>query len=516
LLQTIKYVLGVLLGLVPSAFLILIAETPSPTLNIVVMVLAVMGVALGVVYASPYVSNRRVNRTLLAFFLSNILPHSVLMSLLDDEDEDDDDEEFELIPQRKKSKPLNSKRYSRGDAPRLLKDFQKLHIYKVEELPSQQLTQEDRSRAGIIKAKADLSLATACGVEVGDLLLDVDEQIDGHEMDWDGFYNPSSKIKLRFHSPSTGRTWVVTATGAPLGVRIEPTDEAIAKSLRSGNVDYEMLEILWEREEWSLLQQAAAPISEDMSDMLQPIGSLYVGIARCELGYPSGAELLESYAQNHFNDFTMNLAAMCLAHLGAFTCIKQDAERGHELLYRAAQLYSHPKILDLVERHTGNRPPANDGEAPQVGRRWDVDFTLASADRGGGRVSLEEAINNLSERQLLPVCFLGDYRSNGPYRRFLFRFRKAAIFFPHFFGPLIAVTLTRQLPNPPSQAVEMELHDQGIALHVQWDRTGEVHAEVKPEGSPYILFVNRDRVVVGSHFLDEIETWQLIESQVNT
>ena len=84
------------------------------------------------------------------------------------------------------------------------------------------------------------------------------------------------------------------------------------------------------------------------------------------------------------------------------------------------------------------RPPL---KVPRwTGRAFPVSYSLSTLEGDKKTVALRETLAAMAPHQLLCVCLLANYRSNGPYYDFLNRYHNYATYFAPYLAGLHVIT----------------------------------------------------------------------------
>jgi hypothetical protein len=369
---------------------------------------------------------------------------------------------------------------------------------------------------------APTSIAAKAGVKVGDLLVRI-EDMPATRVDLDSMLATDDHYDYTFYSPSSASSLRLRASGAPIGMNLTPSTETIKEQFRTEPGDWGDLLTLWYRGAWDALERAAAPFVP--RGVLGGLRGLFgkapkrntpalvmLGATLCETGrQKEGVKLIREYQDNYVRDWTMDFAGLASYYLGREAWELGDQDTALQLFEEACADNYCDRIADGIEELTGERPVAAD-ESSLEGQEFPLDYDLPD-DRGKRRISLASSLSAMNDRQLLVVCLLGDYRTNGPYFGLMRSYHRWAVHFPAHFAPMHVITENAKLGSSHSEAIEHWLgaekaaRQAGIPLFVLDDADGLVGGAIDPPGSPHALIVDRHGKVLFGGIFDEVDMW---------
>ncbi|HET7290795.1 MAG TPA: hypothetical protein VFM88_00090 [Vicinamibacteria bacterium] len=208
----------------------------------------------------------------------------------------------------------------------------------------------------------------------------------------------------------------------------------------------------------------------------------------------------------------MNFTGIAL-YYAALDAKRRGDGNAAALFQQAWEYNDSDRMASLIEKATGARPTPRSSQWLQ--RRFPVDYAYPSFDVKEPRtVALADALRPLSNDQLLCVCLLANYRSNGPYADFLLRWRNYATYFPDFFAGLhVLTTCTERHPGREYHYErEAEVRALGHPFHLLHESDEAVVGTVQPPGSPATFLLDRTGTVVYEGRLDAVEVWDALAS----
>jgi hypothetical protein len=170
-------------------------------------------------------------------------------------------------------------------------------------------------------------------------------------------------------------------------------------------------------------------------------------------------------------------------------------------------------MASLIQKATGMRPAPP--PARWLQRRFPLAYEYPTIDVKTPRsVALAAALATMSNDQLLAVCLLGSYRSNGPYADFLLRWWNYATYFAPFFAGLHVLTsrTQRHAGRAAHHAREAEVRAIGCPFHLLHERDEAVLRAVQPTRSPAVFLLDRTGMVVYEGLLDVVDVWDVLAS----
>ena len=359
-----------------------------------------------------------------------------------------------------------------------------------------------------VKKLAKQCVATRAGVAKGDLLTLVDGSPAGRHSKQ--LYGQRAKKRLlTFYSRSRQESIELATSGIEIGVELDYTAEAIRARFKPENIDLNALERLWELGDCQgLLELSRRALAVEGNEKTPAL--LFEGVALWEAGqYEAGLERMRAYLTRYGRNWTMNFAAIAGHYAGLDELRQGRRDEGLAQLQRAFDYSPLESTADAIAEVTGVRPPL---EKPRwVGQRFPVDYALPTIEGEKKTVALAPALQAMAEHQLLCVCVLANYRSNGPYYDLLNRYHNFATFFAPFLAGMHAITLEPK--RYPDRAAHYRVEDEVRALPLPFEvllEEGEVTGALSPKGSPFVLLVDKRGTIVSEGALESVELWNAL------
>jgi hypothetical protein len=119
----------------------------------------------------------------------------------------------------------------------------------------------------------------------------------------------------------------------------------------------------------------------------------------------------------------------------------------------------------------------------------------------------------IGEGEVLGVCLLANYRGNGPYNDFMWRYHNSATWFPRFLRGLHVLTLEpeRHPDRPQYFHGEDQVRADGLPLEMLLE-DGHVTAAVQQTTSPLVVLLDRHRRVRYEGDLGSVDLWNTLAS----
>lgn len=314
-----------------------------------------------------------------------------------------------------------------------------------------------------------------------------------------------------FYSRPRHELLELSCTGIEIGVLLEPTTNAIRATYKPENNDPTAQEILWAGRDWDFLERLTAATMAGGKERETP-ALLFHGAALYETGRPApGLAEIREYLTQHARKWTMNFTGVGFYYMALEA--KKDGSTNAAALFQQAWEYNDSETMAVrIEKVTGVRPKPPPSLWLQ--RRF-PDYAYRSFDEPSPRtIALSEALRPMTNDQLLCVCLLASYRSNGPYADFLLRWRNYATHFPAFFAGLhVLTTKTERYPDREYHYErEAEVRALGHPFHLLHEHDEGVVGTILPPGSPAIFLLDRTGTVVYQGHLDAVEVWDALAS----
>jgi hypothetical protein len=360
----------------------------------------------------------------------------------------------------------------------------------------------------VVERVARRCVAARAGVAAGDLLSLVDGSPASRATP-KLYQQRVAKRLLHFHSKARHETIELATTGIEVGVHLDYTAEAIHARFKPADPDLSALERLWEVGDCAtLLQLSRATLAFERARATPAL--LFEGVGLWEAGeYQPGLERIQQYLLRYGRDWTMNFCSIGLHYLGLEELRKGQRDAGLERLRQAFEYSPLESTADAIAEITGVRPPMK--RPLWTGKRFPEGYALPTLEGEKKTVSLEATLAAMAPHQLLCVCLLCSYRSNGPYYDFLGRYHNFATWFAPFLGGLHVITAESR--RSPHGARHYEREEEVRALPLPFElllEPGDVMLSVAPKGSPFVLLLDPQGTIVSEGELESVELWDAL------
>jgi hypothetical protein len=363
----------------------------------------------------------------------------------------------------------------------------------------------------IVTRIASHGVAARAGVARKDFLATVDGQPAARVGSRLYLANAPQRSYTFYSRPRHERLELV-ATGIEIGVLLEPTTPAVRASYKPGELDPSALEILWAGRDFEALEQLTAKTLARGEHRASPAllfhGAALYESGRLDAGFGEVREYLLEYAQK----WTMNFSG-----IARYYSALEARRRGNEAdvasaLRSAWECNPSDRMAELIESQTGARPLKPPSRWLQ--RRF-PEYAYPSFEvHQPCTVTLAGALEAMHNDQLLAVCLLASYRSNGPYADFLMRWRNYATHLREFFWGLHVLTSRKE--RYPGREYhyerEAEVRALGLPFHLLHEHDEAVAGAILPPGSPTIFLLDRTGTVVYEGPLDSVDVWDALAS----
>jgi len=390
-----------------------------------------------------------------------------------------------------------------------------------------QLKSPKTDKALIIQKIAPNSPASLLGLTSGDFLLSLN---DGDGVSCDKFEQAIEEgpFTYCFYLASNRQLLTFRSNGIPLGIVVQQQTASIIKnySWLSGKAD-DIYEI-WKRYE----DQAITQLVETWSEKgrfkwenrkiprflrrvfgLTPLEKLFAGIGFYEAGsHEIGIDFIEEYLNDHIYDYTVNYGAVAMHYIALEYRRCGDTQKSVELMEEAYEYCSLDRIANKLKMYNGKLVARNQSKE-WLGKKFPIDYSLPIYEQAG-ECRLSETLGTLQAHQVLVICLLGPYRSNGPYDEFMNAFIRCQRYFDNIIAGLHVCTSAES--NTHWLKHENIARKKGLPFHVLHDEDDTVSEAVDTSLSTDIYILDKDGIVVSASKLNsEIELWALIEARTN-
>ena len=359
------------------------------------------------------------------------------------------------------------------------------------------------SQCLIVTKIAPVSLASHAGVALKDFLISLDGMPAG-DISPDTYTNRGRVHEWCFYSRARHELITLEATGIEPGVKLQPTPDGLKERYNPKTSSAADLEVLWEARDFKGLEDLCR-ITLAVRDRDHP-ALAFLGASLYESGRKAeGVNLIGEYVRNFASHWTMNFTGIAYSYLALDLLSRGGQEAGTSMLRAAFEYHASPRIADLVEKHTGERPPL---ETPLWLDRVFPDYNLPRLEGPGPPISLSETLATLGVRQVLGVCLLASYRGNGPYNDFMMRYHNFATWFAPYLKGLHVITMEKERPQerPYYFKAEDDVKAARLPLEMLLE-TGDLSAQIGQRGSPFIVLLDPTGRVRYEGELDSVAMW---------
>lgn len=315
-----------------------------------------------------------------------------------------------------------------------------------------------------------------------------------------------------FFSTASGERIEATTTGIDPGLELRRTPDLVKATYKPGSRDPEALMGLWEAGAWStLLPLAEGALKSGPPDT--PILALYAATLWHVGRKDEAVELAMRYAQQYARGWIMEYLSVATHVIALSAAASGRADAAVEMLRAAYKNAPMERIADAIERLGAPRP------TPPVlwtGRAAASDYALPRVDDAAGSalVSFAAMLEAVAPGRLALVCLLDGYRGNGPYNEFMKRYRSYARDFKPWIGPLHVITEKR--PRPEDRPYYFEAEDKAreekAPFEVLFDAEGAVGAAYSPNGSPFVIALDRDGRIHAEGEMEGPAVWRALRA----
>jgi len=389
-------------------------------------------------------------------------------------------------------------------------DFARSQIQALQRTPGAPMPRP--AQCQVVTRIASHGIAAQAGVAHRDLLARADGQ-------------PASRVPSRlyvtlaaqrsytFYSRARHELIELVTTGLDPGVLLEPTTPAIRASYDPRTNDPTAQEILWANRDWEALEEVTGRSLASASARASP-ALLFHGAALFETGrQKSGIDEIHAFLLQHSKDWTMNFGGVARYYAALQARREGREDHARQLFEQAWEYNTSDRMAELLEKATGRRPqkPAS----PWLQRRFPVEYAYPAFEEDAPRtIALRDALAAMTNDQLLCVCLLASYRSNGPYSDLLQRWHNYVFYMGEYLAGLhVLTTETQRYPNREFHyECEARVRALGRPFHLLHEHDSGVTRVVAPRSSPMVFLLDRTGTVVYQGWLDAVDIWDVLAS----
>jgi hypothetical protein len=361
----------------------------------------------------------------------------------------------------------------------------------------------------IVKRLAAHSPAAELGLAPKDFLVSLDGKEAAGLVPQTYLYE-AEEHRWAFYSRPRHELIELLATGIEPGVEVERTLDAVKARYDPAKSSPKDLEAVWEGRDWAALEALSlATLSARGRDRDTP-ALAFLGAAQWETGRKAeGLALVREYVERYISSWTLNFAGIALSYLAQDLLSRGERDKGLAVLQKAFESHGCSRLADLVQKHTGERPPLETDRWRSL--PFPIDYELPRIGEGEARVSLGQALGALRDGQLLAVCLLDGYRGNGPYNAFMARYKHYARWFGGYLAGLHVVTMEPERREDRAHyfVAEDEVRAARLPLELLLE-DGAVSDAVQQTSSPFIVLLDRARRVRYEGELESVDLWDAL------
>lgn len=345
--------------------------------------------------------------------------------------------------------------------------------------------------AGILPGDYLVSIGDAPAGSVGpEFVLDAPEQRD-----------------LVIYSPEYGQYLSVATKNIDPGALWKYTPQAVAVGYDADYPDYDSLDTLWEAGEFDTLEQLAADTiakHSENSPALALRGAALMETGMTDEGWAKIVKYEKEYRKKHPERWH----AICLYYL-SMRKIEGNPEEGEKALRESFAIHPHRTVALALEEITGELPVS---EQKWVGQTIDLDYSLSMLGSFGDKHSLADDLAQMSEQQVILLCFLEKSRGSVPYNDIMKRFIAYHTQMPQLWYSMHVILMERKREQEEEHFYEAEdrAKADGRPLQLLFDSDGSVTAKTGAESFPYLLAIDRNRRVVHEGELHGATLWNML------
>ena len=349
-----------------------------------------------------------------------------------------------------------------------------------------------------------------------------------------------------FFRPSTRQKLKVKGRSFPFGAKYGQTVDSFRVSLRNGDPDphdidgfwadgtAEDLAALWpafEAYNLRLLQLNGAPFSGPFpqsvsataplahESVIWPGNFAWLAICAANAGQWGRAQRVLETVEDHFEtsgDSGMMSMFAAMAHTRAMLAENRgDIEKAVSHIEHAIEMSPQTAVLHKhLARLTGQAytVPAS----AFIGKTLSYDLErhdpAGRFAQAGGQVSLQESVSNLLPGEVILVCLMSRYRTNGPYvegfrRAHIPLARLSPIFKEVHIVTVWDQTTSRDLLHYP--IMEPALEKSGVAVSVLFDEADSISGQLQTISAPTNLIIDHTGTIIADGWLgDDKILWE--------
>jgi hypothetical protein len=380
----------------------------------------------------------------------------------------------------------------------------------------------DLTEALRVDAVATPSPASDAGIEVGDVLLSVDDR-PAQGLSLVELTQRSDRQRHDFYRVASGTGLRIQASGIPLGVRCARTNEAVVARARRKLVDDTDLLALWLRYADDALEEVTRPWSarppsrlRGILSMLLPIpfspyasAWLFKGVALYERGeHEAGLQVLHAFREEWAPRHMPTFGALPYYYDAQELRRAGRTEEALDAFLESYHAHPHPRTALAIRQLGGDVPDTRD---PHLGRPFPIDYALPLLEQPAETRRLSRALAELRPGQIHLVTLLGGYRENLPYDELM---QSYVGIMTHFADVVPSMHVIAGDYSPgPWRAGERAASERKLPFEILHDPRSELAEHVYLPGSPHCMALDASgNVRWTGRPLCGVEIWSMLSA----
>ncbi len=325
-----------------------------------------------------------------------------------------------------------------------------------------------------------------------------------------------------FYMPREQTVLHLKSCALPLGLRtLMPASLLVQKYQDQGYYGNDGLLALWEREDYVNLRQAAKAANRTplavkaarkmLGGSTSPTAvDLFLCICEIEAGKPQlGTAMIELIAGEHMKEFTSDLRALIHYYMGLRAQDDGDYARFEDRLRLA---YDNMPGSDRIKTLAASAGLQTFAQSAMLSAIMPTHYEFEFLRGGKGWTDLQTILDQMSEDQILPICFMPGQRANRAYNDAVKTYR---VIYPHMVArlhPLVVITDCREDSEETSA---WTTHEQlagktGLPLLVLHERTGRFVGDLQIKDAPVFWALDKaGRVIWDAGLADTYDYWEM-------
>ena len=328
----------------------------------------------------------------------------------------------------------------------------------------------------------------------------------------------SKTANYSFYQPRNGTLLHVKTASLPLGIRTAPNSAGIVQKYQRENFyGSEGWFTLWEREDYPRLKLAAQAVMKQSivgklfrRDNNFPPADLMLGICEIETGdVDAGFSILDTFSQSMY-DWTTDYHAVVYFYRGLRAQRGGDMSKMQEQLTFALDSNLDSKRINDVAKAAGVETVQR---GSMVGRNLSLDYQLTHLKGGQGATDIKALLDAMPKEQVLPLCLMPYYRSNGPYDAALLAYINAYPSMKDNMHKLVVMTDQKERRKDRSHWFHHEdmMGRLKIPLLVLLEETASFGSDLNLQFAPSFVALDKSgQVVWNGDICDDYAYWDML------